>query len=233
VAKFLTTNAVSAELEAIIIGAKSKLVLISPYWKISNLFAERLENASKRGVQITILFGKSDLKEDQAEIFAKLKNLEIFYVENLHAKCYFNESKMIITSMNLYSFSEKNNREMGVLVDKNTDSELFENAREEALSIKQIGDKGYIQKTDHPRQIPRHDHGNRTASNVGTCLRCGDDIKYNLSKPLCRDCYDEWAEWGNEDHREHFCHSCGSSADTTMASPECYQCYKDSKKKRG
>jgi phosphatidylserine/phosphatidylglycerophosphate/cardiolipin synthase-like enzyme len=233
VAKFLTTNAISAELESIIIGATAKLVLISPYWKISNLFAERLENASKKGVKITILFGKSDLKEDQAEILGKLGNLEIYFVENLHAKCYFNESKMIITSMNLHSFSERNNREMGVLIDKTTDFELFESAREEAQSILQIGDKGFIEKADYPRQIPRHNHGQRAVSNLGCCLRCGVDIKYNLSKPLCHECYDEWAEWGNEEHREQFCHSCGSPADTSLASPQCYQCYRDSKKKRG
>jgi phosphatidylserine/phosphatidylglycerophosphate/cardiolipin synthase-like enzyme len=202
-AKCLTTNAVSSELESIIIEAKSKLVLSSPYLKISKLFSERLENAIKKGVQITLLFGKTDLKDDQVDILGNLRNIEIYFVENLHAKCYFNETKMIITSMNLHSFSERNNREMGVLIDKATDPVLFESAREEALSIQQLGVREYFGKPDHPRQIPRHDHAQRTASNIGCCLRCGVDIKYNLAKPLCHECYEEWSKWGNEDHREH------------------------------
>jgi PLD-like domain len=230
-AQFLTTNAISSQLESIIMEAKSNLFLLSPYWKISPIFAERLKNASKKGVVTSVIFGKNDLKGDQLEILSKIKNLEIFYVENLHAKCYFNESKMIITSMNLHSYSEKNNREMGVLIDKLNDSELFEKARDEAFSIKTSGERGDI--VDHPRQIPRHDHGHRVAADTACCIRCGDDIKYNPLKPLCRDCYDEWAEFGNSDYTEHFCHSCGINSNTTIEKSLCYQCYGIWKKKRG
>ena len=43
----------------------------------------------------------------------------------LHAKCYFNEQNLVISSMNLYDFSEVNNWEMSILIDKDNDSEIY------------------------------------------------------------------------------------------------------------
>ena len=42
-------------------------------------------------------------------------HVHLYFSKNLHAKCYLNEKKMIITSMNLYEFSQVNNREMAFL----------------------------------------------------------------------------------------------------------------------
>jgi ribosomal protein S14 len=60
----------------------------------------------------------------------------------------------------------------------------------------------------------------------GYCVRCGDTLSFNISKPLCRDCYTEWAEYENEDYEENFCHHCGKEKDVTFAKPVCYNCYK-------
>ena len=57
------------------------------------------------------------------------------YNQDLHANCYLNDDKMIITSLNLYEFSMNNNKEMGVLIDLNdeSDKELFDQNIEFAL----------------------------------------------------------------------------------------------------
>ena len=49
-----------------------------------------------------------------------------------------NEQTGIITSLNLYDFSEAKNQEMGVLFDRVTDPELFAHAAEEAQRIVRI-----------------------------------------------------------------------------------------------
>ena len=36
--------------------------------------------------------------------------------KNLHAKCYLNEKEALLTSMNLYEYSQEHNDEMGILV---------------------------------------------------------------------------------------------------------------------
>ena len=114
-AKFLTTSGVSYQVELIIKEANKKLVLISPYIQISKVLLERLQNASDKGVQIHLIYGKDELKPVEKKQLNSIENLKLYYYQNLHAKCYFNEKTMVITSMNLYEFSDKHNREMGVI----------------------------------------------------------------------------------------------------------------------
>ena len=65
--KFLTTNQITAEIETIIIDAEERLVLVSPYIKISELFIERLRTATEKDIEIIIIYGKKDLSESEEE----------------------------------------------------------------------------------------------------------------------------------------------------------------------
>ena len=136
--KFLTTTNTSAKIEKIIKQAEKEITLITAYLKLAQTFYDRLIEADERNVNIMLVYGKEEkLKQKDLEKIKKLKNLELRFCENLHAKCYFNENLMVLTSMNLHQFSQSNNREMGVLIkrgDKN-DEELFRNAKEEANLI--------------------------------------------------------------------------------------------------
>ncbi len=73
-AEFLTTNGTSYHLEKIIIEARKKLTLISPYLKISQTLHERLKDCSARGVSITIIYGKDELKPNEKSSLSKLEN---------------------------------------------------------------------------------------------------------------------------------------------------------------
>jgi hypothetical protein len=143
-AKFLTTSGVSHEVENIVKEAKKKLVLISPYIQINKMLLERLKIASAKGVQITFIYGKTELNLIEKKQLESIENLKLYFYPNLHAKCYFNEKLMVITSMNLYAFSEKNNREMGILINKVDDIEVFNDAVEETLSIVKSAQKKSI-----------------------------------------------------------------------------------------
>jgi phosphatidylserine/phosphatidylglycerophosphate/cardiolipin synthase-like enzyme len=112
-AEFLTTTGVSHHIENIIKTAKKNLYLISPYLKLTKNFYERLKDASDRGVVIEIYYGKNELDFTEKQKLNQLRNVQLFFSANLHAKCFYNEETMVITSMNMYEFSEKNNREMG------------------------------------------------------------------------------------------------------------------------
>ena len=147
-AEFLTTNGTSYNIENIIIDAKGRLILISPYLQLSKTFYERLKDASNRNVRVTIVYGKDELKPNEKNSLAELKNVELKFFQNLHAKCYLNETKMVITSMNMYEFSEKTNREMGVLIDSKQDKELFDKAVAEVKSILESSESVPLQKTD-------------------------------------------------------------------------------------
>ncbi|WP_321321629.1 phospholipase D family protein [Labilibaculum sp.] len=135
-AKFLTTVGNSYYIEQIIINSKSTLTLITPYLKLSRNLIERLSDADKEGVRITLIYGKNELAPQEKKNLFSFKNIEIYFCENLHAKCYHNEDSMIITSMNLYEFSERNNREMGLLIEKDMDLEIYNDTLKEIDSIR-------------------------------------------------------------------------------------------------
>lgn len=235
-ASFLTTIGTSNQIEKILIEAKKELVLISPFLKISKTFFERLNDASKRDVRIKIVYGKDELRTSEQEQLKRLNNLELFFFENLHAKSYYNESEMVITSMNMYEFSEKNNREMGVFIRKNGDRKLYMDAVDETMSIvnnsccRFKSENLNIQEKDKEKVeteiINRIDSKDKnTAQKEGFCIRCGDDLSFKPYAPYCNSCYNSWIYWGNRDFEEKFCHGCGEKIQSTMDRPLCHSCY--------
>ncbi len=56
-AEFLTTHGTAFQIENVIAGARKRLTLVSPFIKLSKTLAERLQDAARRGVKITIVFG--------------------------------------------------------------------------------------------------------------------------------------------------------------------------------
>ena len=123
-AKFLDRRGVSYHLGQIIKNVEERLYLISPFLKVSKDLKELLET-KRPSVDIRVIFGKSDLQPDESEWLEGLDAVKTSYRENLHAKCYLNEDEALLTSMNLYEFSEKNNDEMGVLVSREEDGKLL------------------------------------------------------------------------------------------------------------
>ncbi len=221
-AEFLTTNGTSYHIEDIILKAKKELTLLSPYLQLSKTLFERLLDCSNKGVKITLIYGKDELKPNEKKSLAELPTLELLFFENLHAKCYFNESKMVITSMNMYEFSEKNNREMGVLVNSVDDKNLYEGAVQEALSIKRSADEItlHVKKKKIDSELKNKDTVAR-----GYCIRCEKRIEYNPDKPLCTDCFKTWSFFENPEFEENVCHSCGKFETSSIAKPQCNECW--------
>lgn len=232
-AEFLTTNGTSYHIENLIISAKKKLVLVSPYLQISKTFYERLKDASIKNVAIKIIYGKDELKPNERNSLAELDNIELYFFENLHAKCYFNESEMVITSMNMYEFSEKNNREMGVHITRSKDESLFEKAVDETNSIIQSAEKTALYRSrrsfyDQQNHEEEYKEGKRNREpSRGYCIRCEERITYDPDKPYCWNCYSVWAGFENLDYQENVCHGCGEFVESSMRKPLCWECYKE------
>lgn len=132
-AKFLNTKKSVSEIEDLIRDAEQTLILISPYLKLSKDFKELLSYRNSKDKITTVIFGKVQLNPDEMKFLESLQFVILKYKDDLHAKCYLNDDKMIITSLNLYDFSMNNNKEMGVLIEKSNenDKELFEEAYKE------------------------------------------------------------------------------------------------------
>jgi hypothetical protein len=230
-AEFLTTHGTAFQIEKVIAGARTQLTLVSPFLKLSKTLAERLQDAARRGVRITIVFGKEELESEQELLLAELAGARLYFLPNLHAKCYFNEDRMVITSMNMYEFSEKHNREMGVLLEarepayaealREVDSII---AASEARSVAsgRHGKSTYRPIETVPGRVSSHSHRH----GYGVCIRCLASIPRNPWRPLCGACYEVWSAYQNADYQEQWCHFCGQRAETSVNRPLCWNCYR-------
>lgn len=140
-AKFLNTSATNYYLEEMIKTAKDRLILISPFLRLNERIKELLEDKDRLKIDVRIVYGKSELQPEEVNWLKGLSYIRTSFCKNLHAKCYLNEESCIITSLNLYEFSQVNNNEMGVLIDRQSDTDLYRDAYEEAQRIIRISDE--------------------------------------------------------------------------------------------
>lgn len=136
-AEFLDTQGVSYYLKKLINNSNDKLYLISPYLQLNNQLKLSLEDRHKFSIDIIIIYGKvSDINPDDSNWLQSMPGIKLLFHKDLHAKCYFNEKEAIITSMNLYMFSQQNNVEMGIYISKEKDEELYKQVATEVDRIK-------------------------------------------------------------------------------------------------
>jgi hypothetical protein len=219
-AEFLDTQGVSYFLKKLIDNSNDKLYLISPYLQINNQIKMSLEDRHKFSIDILFIYGKvSDLNPEDSEWFTSMPGIKLMFHKDLHAKCYFNEKEAIVTSMNLYMFSQQNNVEMGIYISKEKDEELYKQIANEVDRIKRGSEHRTIsiQKVE----IIKQETKTNKKSLSGYCIRTGVEIPFNIEKPFCRDAYNKWNEYGDPDYPEKYCHFSGdvSNKETSFNKP--------------
>lgn len=236
---FLTRKNTAFQVEEIVKNAERELVLISPYLQISDDLFTRLEGADKRSVKMELVYRDEDRdaewKADQNKIVQReiqklqsLKNLSISRLKHLHAKCYFNEDCMVITSMNLYDYSERNNWEMGLLIRRKEDEKIFTQVKDEVESIIRASTKVKSRESLANKAVK---FGRLVGDLLteeepkGYCIRCWKRIPLDVKQPLCHDCWEKWKIHKKSSYKEKYCHICGERASTSMARPQCNSCF--------
>jgi phosphatidylserine/phosphatidylglycerophosphate/cardiolipin synthase-like enzyme len=140
-AKFLNTSATNYFLEELIKNARDRLILISPFLKLNDRIKELLVDKNRLKIDVRIVYGKSELQPEEINWLKELTYIRTSFCKNLHAKCYMNEELCIVTSLNLYEFSQINNNEMGILIQRSDDVELYKDAYDEAQRIIRISEE--------------------------------------------------------------------------------------------
>lgn len=118
--EFLNTEKLVDEINQLITSAQKEIIFIVPYIKLSERTYNSLIEANNKGVEISIVYRESKLSEAEKRKLEGLNNLTLLSDNDIHTKCYLNEDVMIVGSINLYEYSEKFNREMGILVSSET-----------------------------------------------------------------------------------------------------------------
>jgi phosphatidylserine/phosphatidylglycerophosphate/cardiolipin synthase-like enzyme len=243
--KFLETTGVTYELTELIKKSKEKLWLVSPYIEINDQIRGHISSSDGRNVDIRVIFRKdAKIKPDDLSFLNKLKMKHLFECKDLHSKCYLNENTAIITSMNLYDYSQTHNREVGIKIDKQMpeDKDLYNEIYQEMLSITEASepfqyevkkvetDSSNVQKSTSVKDYSKQPQkvSNKTS---GFCIRCGKETELNPNKPLCSRCYPIWANKSDRTYPEKYCHVCGKESKQSVEKPVCYPCYKKLYKK--
>ncbi|SIS54323.1 PLD-like domain-containing protein [Zobellia uliginosa] len=162
-AKFITGKQLTDEVYEIIHKAKKQLLIVSPYIKLDDYFKKALfENHKKNSeLHIIIAFGKNkknpqrSLQKEDLDYFKDFPNVSIVFIPNLHAKYYANEKKGIITSINLYDYSFKNNVEFGVISETSLlgGSAIDKEAWQETMKILGENSTAFIRRPTYKKKF--------------------------------------------------------------------------------
>ena len=228
-AKFLITTGVSYHLEELIKGTKDRLILISPYLQFTDRIKEHLSNLNVQKRDIRIVYRENKLQLEENNWLESQIGIRTSLCKNLHAKCYINENEAIITSMNLYEFSQQNNNEMGIYMSKAQDADLYNATLEEVQRLLTISEEIRVTvkkvtadtppKTEKKIAEVKRSITKNTNRQTGFCIRTGGSIPFNVEKPLNYDSYKKWN--GDIAHPEKFCHFSGevSNGETSVSKP--------------
>ena len=236
-AEFLTTTGISYRLEEIIKSAEERLMLISPFLKVNPRIKELLEDKNRMKIDVRVIYGKNELQPEENNWLESMSSIKTSFCKTLHAKCYLNENQALITSMNLYEYSQINNYEMGLLVTREEDRELYDKIYEESRRILRASDEirvtvSRVEATENgkpqsaARESRRSPQPTIAPPTTGFCIRCKASLPANPAKPYCNGCYRSWARYENEEYPEKHCHLCGNEHVTNLNKPACPACYR-------
>ncbi|MDR2944582.1 MAG: phospholipase D family protein [Methanosarcinales archaeon] len=227
----LDTAHCSASLSHLIKSAEKEIILVSPYLQISPILLNLLRDASSRNVEIILVYrddkpaGKSSERLNEEKSKLDGINVKMLKLENLHAKCYLNESMAVLTSMNLYQHSQENNTELGLMVidrqnPEDPDSVLYNNIREEVLTICRFAQQSQLlsanstsvskpknQTVPKSSSSPSKSAASKKSSSSGGLIETVMDVIFGTPKCYCIRCSAEI----EDDINKPLCSKCYSS----------------------
>lgn len=174
-AKFLNTTGVSYHLEELIKNTKDRLILISPYLQLHKRVKDHLENLNVQKKDIRIIYKENKLQFEESNWLERQIGIRTSQCGSLHAKCYLNENEAIVTSMNLYSFSQQNNDEMGIHVTKENDLDLYNDIYEEVQRLLTISEEIRVSVKKIDKEIEQ-----KSEKTISEIVKTKDNSKSNL-----------------------------------------------------
>ena len=210
----------------------TQLFLVTPYLDMNENVFRAVKRAIDSRKQVSVVIRRNVDKRPERDI-KRLTDIgvKVYQTDNLHAKMYWSESAVIVTSMNLLQSSINNSLEIGLVFDERKYIKTFHEIIEEWISGAQqtsMDSTARHVSAQTPRRSPIDTpQPSRYVRRSGFCIRCGKSKTYNPKYPLCDDCYDKWAQYKNKDYKEKACHGCGTAIPTaSVARPLCTDCYR-------
>ncbi len=230
--ELLNTVETLERIKQIICNARKELVIASPFIGFSKeddtQLREFLRKVISDGrVAVRVFTHQSgDGANHWGRFYGDCGESEVHICKALHAKIYYNEDEVIISSLNLRG-SSFGNVEMSVYLCRREEPRVFD----DGLYDKLFGEATErSEKTMSGREL----HTIATAMDgSGHCIRCHtttrfDKILLNGSLSIqfyCDGCRTDWKKTReNYDFIEKFCYGCGKPAATSREHPVCEEC---------
>lgn len=248
--KFLDGDAINAKIIETIKQADEYLLLISPFIKLTERIKSEINYlvSNKPDVIIEVVFGKNSdnpiksLNANDLGFLKSLPNISISYVQDLHAKIYCSEDRLMLTSMNLHEFSQANNYEAAFVIEdgkfmsgllNNSSNQAWKDALEFVDKIISkstlVFSRGDVYKSrffGFLEEVVGSEKEDNSAdffkkskpkvfnnTNNGHCIRTGVTIPFNIKKPYSDVAFKSWQRFANEDYKEKYCHFSGEKCD--------------------
>jgi len=137
----LNTIEISHELEKMIQESYKYLIFVSPYLKITNRIKAKLADKFTELDICFFIHRKNELQKSENDWIKSFSNVHLIDIENLHSKIYMNDKQCLITSMNFYEYSQINNYEIGLKIDKTSDNNNFQKIIQEIMTMSKLSTK--------------------------------------------------------------------------------------------
>lgn len=229
-------------------AAQQRVAIVSPYVKPWGHIKTALEGARSRRIPVTLFAREGELKDEVMPIIQRCFS-EVILVESLHAKIYLVDGEAILTSMNLYEYSNSTSKEAGIFLSdpglvqqlwSYLERELAPRARrlvfQEINAMAQTAPPPQVYQIAPSAPAPEQSILQRATSwlsnivlgppvDAGVCIRCKALIPLDEERPYCWACYEVWSVYSNYGYKEKYCHECGKPSKTSRARPLCRSCY--------
>lgn len=255
------TDGITAKILRIIKKAKSEVHIVSPFLQSWDRLEDALDyTLGKDNIEVNIITRNKE-GDSTSQIQSPFDRCDIHILPSIHSKIYCNEREALITSMNMYGHSAKNNYEVGVyfppgvkqltdikenieyLIDRaepylSPDKVEKKNGSKEELSKERftVISKGYKwTKVETPKG-----YVNKILNDYAPDLVEGTEYEAFVKKHWKK------TKWGTNveftdiqdlriigDERHGFCIICGDEIQFDPEKPLCKPCYYDKKEYRG
>ncbi|OBY65983.1 phospholipase D-like domain-containing protein [Polaribacter vadi] len=118
--KIINPNEIGSKISTLISESQEKIVVVSPYLGLSTWkkILINLKKAKERNVEIKFYY--REIKDKDFYVLKAL-GVSLFQIDGLHTKLYFNESRVIVSSMNLYESSDLYSTDIAIYFDETED----------------------------------------------------------------------------------------------------------------
>lgn len=129
------TTELSYNIEKFFQEETSFFVIVTPYLKLNLRLWAKMKESFNRADLVIFIYRENQLKKEEVSLLKQINSIKLFSSKNLHAKIFANDNKCIISSMNLYEYSQINNHEIGIMIEKYNNKDLYLKALQEIKLI--------------------------------------------------------------------------------------------------